>query len=72
MLTEKQKARLKGFRASDIYGLIELIGKDIVLRSWKMRVSKPTADETLKTLCYSEGIESGVNQLLELINKYSK
>lgn len=72
MLSDQQKARLSGFVASDIYGIIEKIGGDIIKRSWVMRKTQPTADETLKVVSFGEGIESGVKQLLELINKYSK
>ena len=72
MLSEQQKKRLSGFVTSDIYRIIEKIGEDIIKRSWMMRKTRSTADETLKTVSFGEGIESGVKQLLELINKYSK
>ena len=72
ILNEREKQRLNQFRTSDVYKTIEKLAGDIKQRSWMMRKTQATADETLKVVSFGEGVESGVNQLIELINKYSK
>lgn len=71
-LTEQQKSRLSKFPVSDIYGILQEIVKNIVERSWKMRKSGATNDETLRNVYMGEGMEAGATEVLNILNKYSK
>ena len=71
-LTDQQKARMEKFQTSDVYGILREIIQDIVKRSWKMRKSGTTNDETLRNVYMGEGMETGAMEVLNIINKMSK
>ena len=71
-LTDQQKARMEKFQTSDVYGILREIIQDIVKRSWKMRKSGTTNDETLRNVYTGEGMEAGAMEVLNIINKIYK
>jgi len=71
-LTEQEKRKLIGFPATDIHRILEKIVHSVVKRSWKMRKSGVTNDETLKNVYTGEGMEAGAVEVINIINKLSK
>lgn len=71
-LTDQQKARMEKFQTSDVYGILQEIIQDVIKRSWKMRKSGATNDETLRNVYVGEGMEMGAMEVLNIINKISK
>ena len=71
-LTEQEKRKLIGFPSQDIYRILEKIVHSVVKRSWKMRKSGVTNDETLKNVYTGEGMEAGAVEVINIINKLSK
>lgn len=69
ILTQQEKLEITRLVASTTYQLIKKISNNIIERSWKMRKTKDTADETLKTVSFGEGMEAGVIELINLIEK---
>lgn len=71
-LTEEEKNQLSKFPTSSLYRTIQKIIHDIVERSWRMRKSGTTNDETLKNVYMGEGMEAGAQEVMNILNKYSK
>lgn len=71
-LTEEEKNQLAKFQTSSLYRTIQKIVHDVVERSWKMRKSGQTNDETLRNVYTGEGMEAGAVEVLNILNKYSK
>lgn len=72
ILTPSDKKHIARFASTQTYDVIEKIARNIIERSWKMRKAGATADETLKTISFAEGMEQGALEVLNMINKLSQ